>query len=354
MLLASLKYSNSAKLFPEHGTDSQSAGFRPSRALPNGHLQTLASIILPVRQPLPPARIHQLDTTMGDRLVLHENRPPGDRDPRRDVLLLHGVGGSHASPYVIRTAELLLQRGFRVWRLDQRGCGAGAALARHHHHAGRVEDLDAAIGRIARLTESTGRLSLVGFSLGGNLLLNWLTNPENDRRPEVEFAIAVAPPIDLHWCVTELGNGLGRWYDLFFGKALRSHLLERRRLRPDMYDRAISPIPVRLFDFDDLFTAPLGGFADAADYYHRCSSINRLSRIRTTTLIVADRDDPVVPFEIFSGYQDWPGIHLVTTSGGGHVGYVARRGIDQTRFWIGWRICDWLTGFHPAGNGRAP
>ncbi len=344
MLLASLRYSDSAKLFPETRFDLEPVEFLPSRALPTGHLQTVAAVVIPVRRPLPSATGHIVETTGGDQLVLHENRPSPGLTTRRDVLLLHGVGGCHASPYMTRTAEVLLQAGFRVWRLDQRGCGAGTELARHHHHAGRVEDLEAAIGAIRQRTESPCPLSVVGFSLGGNLLLKWLANWERVCRTHVDSAIAIAPPVDLMYCINELNRGLGRWYDLFFGKTLRGRMRERRRARPDILDRPINPMPRKLFEFDDRFTAPLGGFADARDYYCQCSSIHDLGRIRTNTLIVADEDDPVVPFEMFHGCRLSSSVQLVTTSRGGHIGYIARRGIDQSRFWIGWRICDWLTG----------
>ena len=117
-----------------------------------------------------------------------------------------------------------------------------------------------------------------------------------------------------------------------------------------MHDRPMTPMPKRLFEFDDWFTAPLAGFSGADEYYRVSSSIDDLANIRTRTLIVADRRDPVVPFGMFADCQLSPVVRLIETTGGGHIGYVSRRGIDPSRFWIGRRICDWL---NRSGSSRS-
>lgn len=312
--------------------------------------------MIPVRTRLEATVSHVVDTTGGDQLVLHENRPPAGTARRRDVLLVHGIGGSHHSPYIRRAAGLLGQAGYRTWRLDQRGCGAGAQLARHHYHAGRTEDLQAAIAHILLESGAAGQspvpLTVVGFSLGGNVLLKWLGESDDQTLGPVDSAIAVTPPVNLLHGVHCLEQGLGRIYDRFFAHVLRRKIVERRRLRPDIHDTGIHPIPRKLYQIDDQFTAPLAGFDSAETYYRECSALPWLPRIRTETLIIADRDDPVVPADTFAQCRFPDCLQLLLTRGGGHIGYRAVRSIDGDGNWLDWRILDWINSVHAdSGSG---
>lgn len=331
--------------------------FRGSRILRGGHLQTIVGNFIPAGPEPGKTASHWIETTLGDRLVLHETAPQEVDRPVHDVLMLHGVGGSHASPYMVRVARLLAQSGCRVWRLDMRGCGAGIAAARHHTHAGRVEDLQAVIdwhaARMAResadeCTESR-RLAVVSFSLGANLALKWLAGQERGRHPAVSRLIAIAPPIDLVSTSKALKKGAGRFYDLYFARTLKRRLIERRWARPDMTDTGVNPVPRTLEKFDAAFTAPLGGFSSVQDYYLKSSSAHDLWRIETPTLIVCDADDPVIPIDCFAGFPLGPGIRVLTTSGGGHMGYLSLRGAKQGLRWIDYRIRDWVLGVESPG-----
>ncbi len=240
---------------------------------------------------------------------------------------------------MIRTAVRLVENGVGCWRLDQRGCGAGASMARWHHHAGRTADLQAAVQQIMRLHPRC-RLTAVGYSLGANLLLSWLAEYGQSPLSPVDSAIAIAPPIDLMRCSRNLQTGLNRGYDLYFANLLRQRLIVRRKLVPGLADVDINPLPRSLYEFDDRFTAPLGGFADAREYYSRCSAAPKLRSIRTPTLIVADRSDPVVPFDIFERWPRSKHVQLLTTRGGGHLGYL--NDVPHERRWMDIRVTDWI------------
>src|SRR6185503_5250573 len=149
--------------------------FRPHALLRNPHAQTCFTAFWPGALPLYRAQQHVILTTHEDQFVLHDDKPAVWREGDRAVLLIHGLGGCHRSAYVVRMAEKLTARGVRTFRMDMRGCGVGERLAKQPGHAGRSEDVAAAV-EFLRKTCPGSKLVAVGFSLGGNLLLKWLAD----------------------------------------------------------------------------------------------------------------------------------------------------------------------------------
>ena len=322
--------------------------FVPRTLFSSGHVQTIASSFKPrsyrrLLLSLAPATTQWLvDLPDGDQLVLHDLRPTHWQMGDRQALLCPGLGGTHASPYLVRTAKHLFDSGIRVWKLDPRGWGAGFRLARHHHHAGRTADIESAVERIAA-EGATSPITLIGFSLGAGLTLSWLCqSPPLHQR--VDSAIAVAPPVDLEYCVRKLARGWGRIYDRYFGRMLQRTYQERRRQVPQLVDRPLTNPPDRLFAFDEQFTAPLGGFQDARDYYQQASCAPHLHQIDTPTLIIADQHDPVVPIEIFRDLELSRTTQYLATQCGGHLGYFGRKSNDPDEHWLDWRIREWVCG----------
>jgi predicted alpha/beta-fold hydrolase len=266
---------------------------------------------------------------------------PGDRA----ALLIHGLAGCHGSPYMRWLAAKLRARGIRPFRMDLRGCGAGAQLARLPYHSGRSEDAAAALRFVAELCPGSPT-TLIGFSLGGNITLKLLGELGDKRVGTLDRAVAVSPPVDLLACVRSISRGANRWYDRYFVAMLLRRLEERRKLMPEMALVEFARRPATLFDFDDQFTAPVCGFGTAERYYHECSSLHSLPHIRIPTLILASRDDPMVPCQPFETTRLPAAMQLELTDHGGHLGFIARRGLDPDRRWMDWRILDWL------GEGR--
>jgi predicted alpha/beta-fold hydrolase len=235
-----------------------------------------------------------------------------------------------------RIAARLVARGVRVFRLDLRGSGAGEGLARLPYHAGLTGDLLAALDHIADECPIFS-LSVAGFSLGGNMLLKLLGELGSEGPSRIERAIAICPPIDLHACAARLEGPSGRFYDRYFVRLLCRRLAERR-------EENQPPVPKirRLREFDDFYTARVSGFANVADYYDRSSAAPFIPAIRVPTWIIASRDDPVVDYRPFETISLPPQVGLTLTDRGGHLGYLARRGLDPDRFWMDWRIVSWL------------
>jgi len=316
--------------------------FRPHPLLRNGHLQTIAGAYAPLPRHVYRAERRVVDLLDGEQLVLHDDRPVEWRPGDRCVLLLHGLGGGYHSPYMIRTAEKLRARGLRVFRMDMRGHGAGLRLAQSPGHAGRSEDAAAAIAKIAELGPDSP-IAIAGVSLGGNILLKWLGEVGVAAHPQVDRALAVAPPIDLLACCQLIQRLRSRLYDRAFVRTLMRQVAERREHWTSLATLDLRQPPRSLFEFDNRVTAPLSGFRDAEHYYAMASAASRLATIAVPTLILAAADDPLVPPGMLESAPRSEFVTLRITAHGGHVGYIGRRGVDPDRHWLDWRIVDWAT-----------
>jgi predicted alpha/beta-fold hydrolase len=274
----------------------------------------------------------------GDALALHDDGPP---EGRAAVVLIHGLSGCHQSGYMVRCSAKLRARGVRVFRMDLRGCGAGFAWARHPLHAGRSEDAAAVLEFVSQLCPGLP-VHLIGFSMGGNLVLKLAGELAGDAPPHLASVMAVSPPIDLVACCTAMQQGFNRVYDRRFVRGLVADIARRINEVPGAVVKPLVPLPRRLLEFDSVFTAPAAGFADVDDYYCRASSGRVLERIAVPALIVTAASDPIVPLRPFEVARYSPTTHVVIAPCGGHLGFVAAGGIDPDRRWLDWRVVEWV------------
>lgn len=312
--------------------------FHPHPLFRGGHGQTIAGGIWPLRLQPRHSRAHRVELPDGDAVMLHEDEPQGEERPQI-VLLVHGLGGSRNSGYVRRTAAKLNARGVRTFRIDLRGHGSSATTARHPGHAGRSEDIAAALDWITHRRPQRPRL-LVGFSLGANIVLK--TAAEYAAEPFAPARVfAVAPPLDLALCAENLTFGSATWYDRIFVRSALARVKPLTRAGV-IAGPLLTPPPRRLLDFDERFTAPRSGFSGAAEYYTKSASGPLLPQIAAPTIILAAADDPIIPVRMFANLQAPSHVRVLTTPAGGHVGYIGRRGVDADRCWLDWRIVDWV------------
>jgi len=323
-------------------TRARDTVFRPHPLFPTGHLQTLAGVFLPNGRVHESARQQPVDLADGDQIVLHDDCPSAWSAGCRTALLIHGLAGCHTSPYMQRIARKLNDCGVRTFRMDLRGCGAGAGLARMPYHSGRSEDAVAALGKIAELCPGSPA-TLIGFSLGGNITLKLLGESAGNLPPQLDRAVAVCPPVDLLTCVKSLAQGVNRFYDRHFVVHLRQQLETKRQLIPDAPQLDPRHKPRGVFDFDEMFTAPVCGFGTALNYYRLCSSNQFLPEIKVPTLILAAADDPLVPRQLFADLRLPSAVTLNVASCGGHLGFIGRSNGDPDRRWMDWRVVEWAT-----------
>jgi predicted alpha/beta-fold hydrolase len=315
------------------------ADFRPLPLLGNPHVQTLLGHLLPAPAVRLLTRRHLVWLPDGDALVLHDTVPPGWQAGAPIGVVVHGLSGSHSSSSVRAVAAYLLERGARVIRLDQRGAGAGLPLARRFYHAGRSDDLRAALEEIHGWCPASPLL-LAGISLGGNVSLKLAGEAADRPVPGLAKVAVVAPPIDLARSLAMLSHRQNRLYESHFVAELVMDAEKRQRHYPDLPPLRL-PRRLTMRIFDELYTAPRSGFRDADDYYHRASSAPLIARIAVPTLILTARDDPFVAVEPFDQLTPPANITLRILPRGGHVGFIGLDGAGGIR-WAERRLADWL------------
>jgi predicted alpha/beta-fold hydrolase len=286
-------------------------------------LQTLRNMVRPPRLAQGPGErlILPLADGSGDCLAGLLQRPAGE--PRAPLaVLVHGLSGSEASPYMQVSATALLACGHPVLRLNLRGAGPSRPLCRFQYHAGRSADLRDALEALdPALTD--GGLVLLGYSLGGNMLLKFLA--EYGPGLPIRAAAAVSSPIDLAAAARRILAPRNRVYHWNLLRAMKVEALDNGAELSRGERRAVEAVRT-IIEFDDHFVAPRNGFADAADYYARNSAEQFLPAIRVPTLVVYALDDPWIPPDAYRRVE-WsraPHCHPLLAAGGGHVGFHAR------------------------------
>lgn len=318
--------------------------FRSHRLIRGGHLQTIFSV---GRSEVSPQNTvqHIVELPDKDAVVLHDDQPTGWKPGQTSLLLIHGLSGCHGSPYMIRLANRFVAAGWRTFRMDMRGCGAAWGLARQLNHAGRSEDVLLGLDHIAGLTRS-GAIHAFGVSLGANQLLRAMgrIGQGSDSRPDwfgrLKRIAAVVPPLDLQRCSDNMQRWSRRPYNYYFIRQLLARVPKLVGQRDDCQRFLAGPRPSTLRELDDQMTAPMSGFADAAEYYAHASSCNVLAGNRVETLIVAAQDDPIVPIDCFTNVADElpPTTKLLISPGGGHNGFIG----PAKQSWLDSCMTDWF------------
>ena len=296
--------------------------FRPRFPWVGGDLQTLRNYLRPGGWDLsrwPSERLYfETDDGSGDRLqgVLHRT----EGGPL--VLLLHGLTGCEESLYVLETARFLLSQGRPVLRLNLRGAGPSRQTCQGHYCAGSSNDLATVLRQLPVGLVNKG-IVLVGYSLGGNIVLKYLA--EAPLAVEPVCAIAVSTPIDLAAASHRMMALRNRLYHGWLLKRMSEEAVAGKAVLSDAERSAIDDART-VYAFDDRFVAPRNGFDGADDYYRRCSAANMLGDISTPALLIHARDDPWIPATAYDtiNVPRLPKITLALANSGGHVGFHGR------------------------------
>ncbi|HSV33250.1 MAG TPA: alpha/beta fold hydrolase [Pyrinomonadaceae bacterium] len=276
----------------------------------------------------------------GTRVLAH-CRWHAQRTDHATLVAWHGLEGSTNSAYMLSIAEKAYGAGFNVVRVNVRNCGATEHLTPTLYHAGQTDDLRAVIAELIE-QDRLSRLFVVGFSLGGNLVLKMAGEYGDDPPAEIKGVVAVSPSIDLR-ASCDLTNQPRNWlYQYEFLRHLKRRLKLKQRLFPDLYDVAGLERVRTIEQFDDCYVAPAFGFENVSDYYARASSLPFIGQIRIPTLIIHAEDDPFIPFEPLRdpSIAANPYVLLVTTERGGHVAFVSANTDHEDRFWAENRVVE--------------
>ncbi len=315
--------------------------------LRNPHLHTLVARTLRARRAVSYRR-KRVTTPDGDFLDLDYLEPDGLSDrahqapldrPDAEIevplaVVLHGLEGSSHSGYVVEAGHHLANRGFRVVAMNFRSRSGEINRRPGSYHAGRTEDLECVVDHLEKRHPGTP-LVLVGFSLGGNLVLKYLGERGASVPGSIRAAAVVSVPFDLSRCADRMDRGLGRLYATRFLLSLKRTVRAKAEQFPDAYDLPAVRRAGTMRAFDDVVTARVHGFRDVDHYYAECSSGPYLDGIRVATLIVQALDDPLVPADSLPAttIRDSQWLQPAITERGGHVGFVTGRGRWHAGFW---------------------
>lgn len=289
--------------------------FRPPAFLRDGHVQTILPAILPRRYRSEFER-ERLELGDGDFVDLDWCRAGHGRV----AVLSHGLEGASRQGYIRGMADALQQAGWDVLAWNFRGCSGEPNRHLRFYHSGETADLGAVVEHAAAAYPV---VALVGFSLGGNVTLKYLGE---GRMPGVVRAAAVVSvPLDLASSAHCLDH---RWanriYLLRFLRTMRMKIAAKSRQFPGRLDVAGLEAVASFREFDGRYTAPLHGFADAEDYWARCSARPLLPEIRIPTLVLNAANDPFLAPECFPVKEAAanPALYLEVPESGGHVGFL--------------------------------
>lgn len=286
-----------------------------------GHLQTLLGHLLP--SPKLTEQGKHLNVTLEKATErIHTTYLKGTTNTV--VYLFHGLGGSSEASYMQRTALQARLLGHHVFLNNHRGCGNGVGLASEPYHSGRADDLSRVIQFGKEMLPDHKHIA-IGFSLSANALLLLAAKFRGTVQPD--FAIAVNAPIDLDHSSLNLQRGLNKIYDKRFVLELETYM---KKNRPK--DLGNFSLVKDLRDFDERYTAPLGGFKNRADYYETCSAKKFLAQINIPTIILTSEDDPFVGVKAYNEAKCSEMVFLHIEKYGGHMGYLTKNGIGYKRW----------------------
>lgn len=279
---------------------AHAAEFAPRRFFSNGHIQTILGNFLRRSHSLPPAEtvLVEVAPSIGGNIASRVRcdchwQPSEIRAERPTAIIVHGLEGSSNSQYVVGNANKLWQSGANIIRMNMRNCGGTEALSSTLYHSGLSTDVGAVMDHFTALYGLTS-ISLIGYSMGGNLVLK-LAGDLGPSAPRVlRSVIGVSPAIDLGPSADSLHEPQNRIYEIKFLRALLARFRRKAALFPRAYDPSRADNIRSIRAFDDRITAFYSGFTGADDYYHRAASARVLHRIVVPTLILNSADDPFI------------------------------------------------------------
>ena len=317
--------------------------FQPHPWLANPHLQTLV--------PRYRRRPHLLTDVPWEERLFHVDahsrikslcswQTPRSHAPA--LIVVHGLEGCHDSHYMRGLAHKAWHAGFNVIRFNQRNCAETEHLTPTLYNGGLSQDIRAVANELVH-KEKIQAVWVTGYSMGGNLVLKMAGEAKEDF-PALQGVAAVCPNIHPAACVAALEQRRNWIYHEHFMVKLKARLQRKAKLFPGKWDLSLYKQIRTMSQFDDAYTAPDGGYRDAADYYEQSGSRHVLEHIRVPTLIITSQDDPFIPFDSFQipAIQSNPQIQLVTPAHGGHCGFIQKSQRLEDGHWAENRIVDFI------------
>ena len=292
--------------------------YKPPLFFKNRHINTIYSSLFR-KTKLPSFKRKRIETLDDDFLDIDliEN------GSKKIAILCHGLEGSSDSKYIQATSKLLSLNGYSVAAMNYRFCSGEINRQLVTYHSGKTDDLHVVINYVLPNYDS---IYLVGFSLGGNLILKYNGEALFSLSSKIKANVAISVPVDLKGSSIALKRSENILYRRRFIRTLSKKMYLKHQQFPNRLDVAPLKKVKTLTDFDNFFTSKINGFIDAEDYYLKASSKQFIPNISKPTLLINALDDPFLSESCFpiSEAKENSKFYLMTPSHGGHVGFISK------------------------------
>jgi predicted alpha/beta-fold hydrolase len=292
--------------------------YKPPLFFKNRHINTIYSSLFR-KTKLPSFKRKRIETLDDDFLDIDliEN------GSKKIAILCHGLEGSSDSKYIQATSKLLSLNGYSVAAMNYRFCSGEINRQLATYHSGKTDDLHVVINYVLPNYDS---IYLVGFSLGGNLILKYNGEALFSLSSKIKANVAISVPVDLKGSSIALKRSENILYSWRFIRTLSKKMYLKHQQFPNQLDVAPLKKVKTLTDFDNFFTSKINGFIDAEDYYLKASSKQFIPNISKPTLLINALDDPFLSESCFpiSEAKENSKFYLMTPSHGGHVGFISK------------------------------
>ncbi len=302
--------------------------YQPPAFLFNGHLQTVIPSQFRIVRDLAYERT-KIRTQDDDFLLLDWSKQGNSKL----VIISHGLEGDSTRPYMRGMARAFNRVSYDALAWNFRGCGGEINKVAGFYHSGATHDLKTVVAHA--IQQQYDEIVLIGFSLGGNLMLKYLGELGKEVPEEIKAGVAISVPLDLNACTARIARASNFIYSWRFVRNLKKKIRDKVQVMPEVLSADHLSKIKSIRQFDELYTAPLHGFESAHDYYTKCSSIHFLQDITVPTLILNAKNDPFLAESCYLDENNLPGpnIFFAAPDGGGHCGFMQKNVQQGDNFW---------------------
>lgn len=294
--------------------------------LPGGHAQTIWSALYARRKLGPSMPMHRERWCTPDGDFIDVDRQWASARNRPMLVLFHGLEGSSQSHYAQAFADWAGQQDVHLALPHFRGCSGEMNHAARAYHSGDHEEIDWILRRLRQRHQTDGGKMMwaAGVSLGGNALMRWAAEHGHSAKQTADAVASICSPLDLMQSGLAIGQGFNRQvYTRMFLRSMKPKALAKWAQHPGLFDERAMRAAKDLYEFDNIFTAPLHGFQNTEDYWRRASAKPLMREIRVPALALNALNDPFVPADSLPQVRDVSdSVTLWHTAQGGHVGFV--------------------------------
>jgi predicted alpha/beta-fold hydrolase len=305
--------------------------FQPPPIARNRHVQTLLSVLGSSRVESVSSKSHHVAVDESDAVGCEESCHPDWQPYHPTVLLVHGMGGTHLSPYMVRMARKLITQPYRVIRMNLRGCGTSAKLCRRTYHGGLSNDVWQVLRHFHALAPHSPT-TVVAYSMGANMTLKMAGEQGKNLANYVKSVIAVCPPFYLNRCLDKMRSFPFSVYDRYLVNNMRRQYQEWAAHHPYLKHPEF-PAKMNITDFDDLYTLPYWKFNSIEEYHRQSSCASFIGNIDVPCHIVCAADDPIVDTETIHTLNIPKCVRVWESAYGGHMGFVGAWD-SSSRHWL--------------------